>query len=468
MPRQLLVSWSLISCTVMSRLISGLAGAAQARDSTGAAKASPVALMSVRRDGLFMGATSSVATGAAGVRRGGGDGRYHGRFTAAVNKNVFGSAPTPVMIAAGGRHVNLTEFAGRIGLSISTVSRALNGYHDVSAATRARVIKAAERLGYMPHAVARNLRLGRAEAIGFVLSPPQSSFANFFHSELLSGIDERVHDTSYHLVVTAAKSLADELIILRRMVEQRQVDALILCRTRRYDDRIRYLLSSGVPFATVGRSETEGDYPWLDIDHCAIARRATGRLAGFGHCRIALINTPAIYTYSGDAKRGWRAALAAAGLPATSDLYTEAGPTEHGGQEAARRLLCGRGPPPTGIVCAHDLMALGLLTVMAERGWRAGREISVIGSDNSPLARFTDPPLTTFAASFRKAGQRVADILLRAMAGAKPRELREVWEPELIVRESDGPVATPVVNSAPTAPESGTVSHGKPSPTMPH
>jgi LacI family transcriptional regulator len=335
--------------------------------------------------------------------------------------------------------VNLTEFAEKIGLSISTVSRALNGYDDVSDLTRARVKEAAGRLGYTPNAAGRNLRLGRAEAIGFVLSPPQSSFANFFHSELLSGIDDRVRETSYHLVVTAAKSLADELVILRRMVEQRQVDAVILCRMRRHDERIRYLLGAGVPFATVGRSDTKGEYPWLDIDHRSVARRATERLAGFGHRRIALINTPAIYTYSGDAKRGWAEALAAAGLRRGGGLYAEAEPTEEAGGDAARRLLGGRSPP-SGIVAAHDLMALGVLGAIAERRLRAGREISLIGSDDSPLARFTDPPLTTFTASFRRAGQRVAEMLLQNMAGAGASGLHEVWEPELIVRGSDGPV----------------------------
>ncbi len=316
--------------------------------------------------------------------------------------------------------MNLTQFAHAIGLSISTVSRALNGYDDVSEATRRRVQAEAERLGYRPNAAGRRLRTGRVEAIGFVLAAPQRSFANFFQLELLAGIDEALRDTAFHLIVMTARSPEDEL------------------GTRRDDERMRYLQRRGVPFAAVGRSEGVEPFPSLDIDHGVTGREACARLIALGHRTIGLVNTPAAFMFSIHAQRGYEEALAHAGLPRISELVVEGDLTEEGGRDAARRLLA-LARPPTAIICGNDEMALGAMRAIEEAGLRAGHDVAVIGCDDSPLARYAEPKLTTFRAPFRAAGRRVTEMLMELMDGRAAGELQEVWSPELVARASDGP-----------------------------
>jgi len=357
--------------------------------------------------------------------------------------------------------LNLTQFARTIGLSASTVSRALNGYSDVNEETRERVKQAAERLGYRASAVGRRLRTGRAEAIGLVLAPPQGSFANFFHLELLAGIDEALRASEYHLVVTTAKSDQDELESLRRMVEHRQVEAMLLCRTRRSDERIIWLQQQGFPFAAVGRSETAAAFPSLDIDHAASARQACERLIGLGHRRIALINTPAALMFSAHARQGYEQALQAAGLRRSRALVAQAAMTEEAGHAATSALLA-LASPPTALICGDDVQALGALAALEQAGLRAGQDVAVIGCGDSPMARYANPPLTTFRAPFRAAGRRVTEMLFRAMGGTPGAELQEVWTPELVVRGSDGPVPRPRARAVgPDGPPAAAERHGE-------
>jgi LacI family transcriptional regulator len=334
--------------------------------------------------------------------------------------------------------MNLTKFAEAIGLSISTVSRALNGYDDVNEETRRRVQEAAERLGYRPNAAGRRLRTGRVEAIGFVLAAPQRSFANFFQLELLAGIDEALRETAFHLIVMTARSAEDELSSLQRMIEMRQVDGVLLCRTRRKDERMLYLHRRGVPFAAVGRSDEVPPFPSLDIDHTLIGREACARLIALGHRKIGLVNTPAPLMFSARARRGYDDALAHAGLRQSPDLVVEGDITEEGGRDAARRLLA-LAAPPTALICGNDEMALGAMRAIEEAGLRAGHDVAVIGCDDSPLARYAEPKLTTFRAPFRAAGRRVTEMLMQSMDGIDVASLQEVWAPELVARASDGP-----------------------------
>lgn len=334
--------------------------------------------------------------------------------------------------------MNLREFARAVGLSVSTVSRALNGYDDVNEETRRRVVAAAEQLGYSPDPAARRLRRGSSDMIGFVLSPPQKHFANPFFLDLMMGIEERLRETPFQLVITTAKSTSDELSSFRRLVEQQRVDGIIFARTRRHDERVSYLQKRGIAFATLGRSESERPFPWVDIDHTIVGRDGCGRFIALGHKRIALLNTPSYLMYSHHRRAGYEAALVAADLPLDPDLIVEEDLTEEGGLAGARRLLA-LADPPTAILCGHDLVAMGAIQAISQAGKLAGREIGVIGSDNNPMGTFTNPPLTTFSAPTLAAGRRLAELLLARLDGQPAETLQEVWSPELIIRSSDGP-----------------------------
>lgn len=338
--------------------------------------------------------------------------------------------------------MTLRELAQQLGLSITTVSRALGGHGDVSAATRERVLAAAAELGYRPNPLGQRLRSGRTEAVGVVLPVPPDRMASPFFLELLAGLGERLTAAGLDLLVTACPPGPDELGRYRRLVEGRRVDGLVVVRTRRHDERIEYLLDRGIPFAAHGRAETSRPFAFLDADGERGFLEATRHLVALGHRRVALVNAPAEYNFSRHRLDGYQRALEEAGIRPDPRFVVEGDLTEEGGHAAARRLLA-LPAPPTALLCANDLTAFGAMHALRELGLRAGRDLSVVGYDDVPLARFGDPPLTTLRQPTRAMGGRLAELLLARLGGAAPEGLAEVWPAELVLRETHGPVAAP-------------------------
>ena len=343
--------------------------------------------------------------------------------------------------------MNIQEFAAKLKLSVSTVSKALNGREDVSAETRKRVLEAAELHGFSPDPAARRLRRQSADTIAFVVSPPQTSFAHPFFLDMLMGVNDAMDNTGYQVIVASARSVETEIDLFKRLIERQRVDALLFGRTRREDERIAYLLERDIPFVAFGRSDTSDAFPFVDIDHEVVGRAGCARFIALGHRRIALVHAPEYLMFSHLERTGYTEALRAAGIRFDKSLCIEADISEEGGAEAARRLLK-LADPPTAIVCGHDLIALGALRGIAETGRMPGRDVGVIGGDNHPIGRYVQPALTTFSAETHRAGKRMAQMLLQRLEGASPQTLQEVWAPELIIRSSDGPHRAPARSKA--------------------
>lgn len=334
--------------------------------------------------------------------------------------------------------MNIQEFAAALKLSVSTVSKALNGREDVSPATRRRVLEAAEQHGFSPDPVARRLRRQSTDTIGFVVSAPQTSFAHPFFMDMLVGVNEAMDDSGYQVIVASSRSVETEIDLFRRLVERQRVDALLFGRTRRHDERIAYLLERDIPFVAFGRSETSDDYAYVDIDHYVVGRSGCARFIALGHRRIALVHAPEYLMFSHLERQGYEEALHAAGIELDGALCVEASMTEEAGAHAARQLL-ELPDPPTAFVCGHDLIAMGAMRAIAETGKVPGRDVGVIGGDNHPIGRYLQPALTTFSAETKQAGKRMAEMVLDRIAGHPSRDFQEIWTPELIIRASDGP-----------------------------
>lgn len=331
--------------------------------------------------------------------------------------------------------MSIRRLASRLGLSITTVSRALAGYPDVAEATRERVQREAARSGYRPNPVARRLRTGRSGTVGIVVPSEQGTFDQFFLA-MLGAIGPLLTRAGLDLVLMGAPPGEAEMHAYRHLVEHHRVDGILLARTRRDDARIRYLLKRRVPFVAHGRSEIGGSFAYLDIDGEAAFAAATERLIGFGHSHIGLINAPEHYMFAHHRATGWHRALAAAGLAPGPVLHGEA--TEENGFRLMRALLQSE-QSPTGVLCATDRMAVGALHAIASAGLQGGRDVSVIGYDDLPMAGYTDPPLTTFEQPIPRMAQRMVEMLLALLNGADASQFREVWTPRLIARQSDGP-----------------------------
>jgi LacI family transcriptional regulator len=238
--------------------------------------------------------------------------------------------------------VNLKQLAGMLSLSQTTVSRALNGYPEVAEETRRRVVAAAKRHGYRPNPSARRLATGKAGMIGYVMPTGASVDIDPHFVEFLSGLGDYARSHELDLTLSPT-TIEDEETTYRRVVANKQVDAVYVSAPLEKDRRIGLLESYGFPYIVHGRSEgLEFDYPFIDIDNEGAFHDAARLMAQFGHSRVALVNGDASQTFAIHRERGVRRALAGAGLRlAERDLHSVA-MTEENGYRAAR--ACRRGP----------------------------------------------------------------------------------------------------------------------------
>ncbi|MCR4267283.1 LacI family DNA-binding transcriptional regulator [Nitratireductor sp. ZSWI3] len=340
---------------------------------------------------------------------------------------------------------NLKELARSLGLSITTVSRALDGYTDVSAVTRERVRAAAEKTGYRPNASARRLRKQRAELVAVTLPNDPGHIGPPHFLDMLSGCAEHLASAGLNLVMAPVPRGASELDICRRFVDGRRVDAMLLVRTRRNDERVEFLQSRSIPFVTNGRTENPAPHPFIDGDGQAGFHAATRRFLAAGHRRIGHIAAPQDYYFAHVRRMGWAAAMHEAGF--VPDLFSENAPTELGGYRAALDLLQ-RPSPPTALVCSTDEMAIGTLRALRET--RGGDGIAVVGHDDLPMGAYVSPALSTMRVTGENLGARFASLLLRAIAGEPAETLQELHPVEFVDRASHEPAgnAGPISKSS--------------------
>lgn len=346
----------------------------------------------------------------------------------------------------------LKSLAAELGLSITTVSRALADYSDVSLKTREQVRSAAERVGYVANQNARRLVTGRTDMVGIVLPFPPDDvdvpevndpFINEFLRHIAHGLQQLPH---LDLVVGYAHDDGDPLGAYERFVQGRRVDGFFVTRTLARDERVDYLLRHNMPFVCHGRTEHAERHAWVDTDARRGFEAATQRLLELGHERIALVNIPDRYNTARLRAQGYRCAMQSAGLGAVTRNCEL---TMHRGYEASLALL--RAPaPPTALLCSTDILAVGAMRAVREEGLTPGRELSVIGADNLPLARFLEPDLASMTYSYEQVGHVMVEMLERQLRDRRVAPEHHLVDFELVERGSMGPRP---VSSAPTMEE---------------
>ena len=334
--------------------------------------------------------------------------------------------------------VTLKDLAAKLGLSITTVSRALAGYSDVAEATRQRVQEAAEELGYVPDVTARRLRKGCTDTIGFIMPTSGPRFSDPYFSELLAGIGNEAARHNYDLLVsTRPPDTPDEEAAYRRMVEGRLVDGLLVARTRVRDHRIAYLSGLDFPFVAFGRSDLDAEFPYVDEDGFTGLALVAQHLIDRGHRRLGYILAPQELMFSVYRRAGLEATIEHNGLSLQPDYCMRGDLTQRGGFRAMNQLL-DLSPPPTAVVAFNDLMALGAISAAQKRGLVVGRDVTITGFDDIPLAEHSHPPLTTVHQPVYEIGRQTCDMLVRLIRGEALTERHVLLQPKLIVRESSG------------------------------
>lgn len=334
--------------------------------------------------------------------------------------------------------MSIQALAQSLGLSISTVSRALNGYSDVSVKTRARVFEAARNMNYQPHPVAQRLATGKAGAVAVITSVHPRGGPEAGLTTLMTGIAAVLRARHLFTMGLGIPTDEHESAEFERLLSAKLFDAVILTRTRCHDARVALLQARGMPFITYGRTLDNAPHAWVDADHERAFAQLTDLFIEQGHRRIAFINGMPHMTFARLRETGFRQSLARAGLD-THDCpvhYTEI--NADSGEQVATALLA-RSPRPSAIVCCSDPLALGAMTAIRRAGLRVGVDVSVAGYGNSDASAHADPALTTMNPSLYDNGRQLAQLLLQVMNGENAQHLTALDQPQLVRRASVGP-----------------------------
>lgn len=338
--------------------------------------------------------------------------------------------------------MNLKQLSEELGLSQTTVSRALNGYPEVSEGTRRRVQEAAERHNYRPNTRAKGLATGRAMMIGHViLNSNEHEMVNPIFGDFVAGAGHVSAQLGYDMMFTRVDD-GDEEAAYRSLMAKGSVDGVILQGPKVNDSRIDLLNRIGLPFAVHGRSsEVSTPYTWVDVNNTRSFRRATEFLLDLGHKRIALINGLESMDFARRRRDGYLSALGRAGISADETLMSSEEMTEVSGHHQTRDFLQSD-RPPTAILVSSMISALGARRAIEEAGLVLGKDVSIITHDDdlSYLKNGQDVPIfTATRSSVRKAGRTLADMLIEKINNPLTPAKNQLLEAELVVGRSTGP-----------------------------
>ncbi len=335
--------------------------------------------------------------------------------------------------------MDLKQLAKILNLSPTTVSRALNGYSEVSEATRLRVMAAAAEHAYKPNFAARRLALQKSETVGIIYPPEVGELGDPRFLEVVSGMTERFSELGIDLLIVTTRH-RDELATYARMVQGSRVDALIVARTRVDDPRIDYLLETDFPFVAYGRTARSAEHAWFDFDNTLGTQLAMQRLVGLGHRDIAYMQAPQQLTFAQQRFLGYRHGLSQAGLPERAEWVVASGLSRRSGYEAMRRLLA-LAHRPTAVIVDNNLAGIGAVRAVLDAGVTLGHGMSVIVYDGVPEDNLLPSPAITSVdqPTPQRSGEMLAGLLQKVQQQAPLAELQVLWQPSINAGESDGP-----------------------------
>ena len=331
--------------------------------------------------------------------------------------------------------VRMKDIARDLGVSVITVSKALRNHSDISAETRARVLKRVKELDYRPNLAARALVTGRTHMMGLVVP----ELVHTFFSEIARGLAGALRNSGYTLVISSSEQDPE---LERQAVEQlvaRRVDALLVASAQWTVESFRRVEEAGIPYVLVDRSFSGLAANFVGVNDEQVGRIATEHLIEVGCRRIAHISAPWLSPVLGRLE-GYKKALAHHGLPIRPDYVlntkkvSELG--DAAGYDAVKKLLQ-LNPRPDGIFCYNDTVAMGAMNAVLDAGLHIPDQIAVVGCGNLHFSSFLRVPLTSVDQQSTNIGQRAAKLALSLVGAKAPGTPKTILlEPKLVVRDS--------------------------------
>jgi LacI family transcriptional regulator len=329
----------------------------------------------------------------------------------------------------------MREVAELAGVAMSSVSRVLSQHPDASEAMRARVMAAAEELGYQPDLLAQSLRRRETRTIGFAVG----DIFNPLFAEIVSAAETRLREAGYAMLLTNSEGRPELDAVHIGLLHQRRVDGLIVSVSDEKNEKtLEALARMEVPVVVLDRQVEIAGVLHVNTDHQPGMRHAVGHLLDLGHRNIAMITGQPLRP-TNDRQAALEACFAERSLPRTYRILQGTYSVEYGGRATAELLALP--DPPTAIIAGGNQLMLGAVRVLHARGIRLGRELSFVGCDDIPISELYDPPIAVVRRDNAAMGRCAADLILRALPD--PDYLADILLPaEFIARPSCGPVPT--------------------------
>ncbi len=340
-----------------------------------------------------------------------------------------------------GNRPTIRDVAARARVHPSTVSRVFSGHAQISPRTRQRVLEAAQALNFRPNAIARSLSVQRTQTIALVVPHVfEGYFQDAFFPQLMAGLLAVTYSHGYRLLLGGCESYSDEIVQILDILRTRQADGIVVASSRLDVDTVGELQRQAPPLVLIGHPPAHHpDVAWVDADNQAATREVVEYLIRLGHRRIAYVGGDPDNTVVKERLEGYREAMARAGLPVEAHWIDYGYFAEDGGYQAVARTRVKPERAPTAYYAGNDLMAVGLLRGLRERGLRVPQDVSVVGTNDSPEARHLTPELTSLRVPYREMGAAAAEMLIQAIQeGGRPRGHR-LLSSKLVIRASTGP-----------------------------
>lgn len=329
------------------------------------------------------------------------------------------------------RRVTMADVAREAGVSLMTVSRAINHKDGISESTRLRVQAIIERLGYHPSDIARSLVTARTGTIGLVVIDN----SNPFFSELARGVEHEAYAEGYNVFLCNTEEDTERELAILRSLEEKRVDGVILCSSRLDESVLLAATQHEMAVVLINRRLAQQRFGSVGVDDVRGGCLATEHLLSRGHRAIGYLAGPK-RSYSGQQRAaGYRIALQAAGIKPRAEWERHCSPVVESGQKEAFHLLKSR-PELTALFCYNDLSAVGALHACADLGRRVPDDVAIMGFDDIPLAALVTPPLTTIRVPMYDLGSQAMRLLRQRIEGCADDCESVTVEPELVIRAS--------------------------------
>jgi len=328
----------------------------------------------------------------------------------------------------------IRHIAAEAGVSIATVSRALNQPDKVSEETRTRVLAVIKRRHYVSDAFAVGLASRRSRLLGLVIP----TITNSIYASSTQAIQSMAQSAGYTVLLGISDFGPEQEERLIEKLIGRRIEGLILTGEHRSPAIFEKLERRGIPFVVTWKLTADRRLPCVSFDNHAAARAAVEHLIALGHRRIGLIcGRTQVNDRAAARRRGYEASLAAHRIALDPALVAERDFEFVEGRSAMHEMLQAR-DPPTAVFCANDILAIGAMYECQHAGRKVPKHISIVGFDDLPISRYTTPQLTTIRVPADEMGRRAAEMLLQAIEGERSANRVEL-PTDLVVRHSTAP-----------------------------